>query len=41
MLGSTTRTQLMLQNLVRLARSHSRYGQPAAQDPLIRQHWPT
>ncbi len=37
MLGSTTRTQLMMQNLIRLARSHSRYGQPAAEDPIIRQ----
>ncbi len=37
MLGSTTRTQLMMQNLVRLARSHQRYGKPAIQDPIIRQ----
>jgi alkylation response protein AidB-like acyl-CoA dehydrogenase len=37
MLGSTTRTQLMMQNLIRLARSHQRYGKPAAEDPLIRQ----
>jgi alkylation response protein AidB-like acyl-CoA dehydrogenase len=37
MLGSTTRTQLMMQNLIRLARSHRRYGKPAAEDPLIRQ----
>ncbi len=37
MLGSTTRTQLMMQNLIRLARSRQRYGKPAAQDPVIRQ----
>src|SRR4029434_6120648 len=37
MLGSTTRTQLMMQNLIRLARSHQRYGKPAAGDPLLRQ----
>lgn len=37
MLGSTTRTQLMMQNLIRLARSHERYGKPAAEDPVIRQ----
>lgn len=37
MLGSTTRTQLMMQNLMRLARSHQRYGKPATEDPLIRQ----
>ncbi|MSQ47666.1 MAG: acyl-CoA dehydrogenase [Deltaproteobacteria bacterium] len=37
MLGSTTRTQLMMQNLIRLARSHQRYGKPAAEDPLMRQ----
>lgn len=37
MLGSTTRTQLMMQNLIRLARSHQRYGKPAAEDPIIRQ----
>ena len=37
MLGSTTRTQLMMQNLIRLARSQQRYGKPAAEDPLIRQ----
>ena len=36
-LGSTTRTQLMMQNLIRLARSHQRYGKPAAEDPVIRQ----
>ncbi len=37
MLGSTTRTQLMMQILIRLARSRQRYGKPAAQDPVIRQ----
>lgn len=37
LLGSTTRTQLMMQNLIRLARSHQRYGKPASQDPIIRQ----
>ncbi|MGH7962249.1 MAG: acyl-CoA dehydrogenase family protein [Candidatus Binatia bacterium] len=37
LLGSTTRTQLMMQNLIRLARSHQRYGQPASQDPVMRQ----
>ncbi|MGH7966468.1 MAG: acyl-CoA dehydrogenase family protein, partial [Candidatus Binatia bacterium] len=37
MLGSTTRTQLMMQNLMRLARSHQRNGKPAAEDALIRQ----
>ncbi len=37
LLGSTTRTQLMMQNLIRLARSHQRYGKPAAEDPTIRQ----
>ena len=37
MLGSTTRTQMMMHNLLRLARSHRRYGKPAAEDPVIRQ----
>jgi alkylation response protein AidB-like acyl-CoA dehydrogenase len=37
LLGSTTRTQLMMQNLIRLARSHQRYGKPAAGDPIMRQ----
>jgi alkylation response protein AidB-like acyl-CoA dehydrogenase len=37
MLGSTTRTQLMMQNLIRLAQSRQRYGRPASQDPVIRQ----
>lgn len=37
MLGSTTRTQLMMQNLIRLARSRQRYGKPASQEPMIRQ----
>jgi alkylation response protein AidB-like acyl-CoA dehydrogenase len=36
-LGSTTRTQLMMQNLIRLARSRQRHGKPAAADPVIRQ----
>ena len=36
MLGSTTRTQRMLHDLIRLARSHSRYGRPASEDPVIR-----
>jgi len=37
LLGSTTRTQLMMQNLIRLARSRQHYGKPAAEDPVIRQ----
>jgi alkylation response protein AidB-like acyl-CoA dehydrogenase len=37
MLGSTTRTQLMMQNLIRLAQSRQRYGKPASQDPVMRQ----
>lgn len=37
LLGSTARTQLMMQNLIRLARLHQRYGKPASQDPIIRQ----
>jgi alkylation response protein AidB-like acyl-CoA dehydrogenase len=37
LLGSTTRTQLMMQNLIRLARNHQRYGKPAADDPIMRQ----
>ncbi len=37
MLGSTTRTQLMMQKLLKLARTHDRYGKPASGDPLIRQ----
>ncbi len=37
MLGSTTRTQLMMQNLIRLARTHQRYGKPAVEDPIMRQ----
>lgn len=37
LLGSTTRTQLMMQNLLRLARSRQRYGKPASEDPVIRQ----
>src|ERR1044071_8854620 len=37
MLGSTTRTQLMMQNLIRLAQSRQRYGKPASHDPVLRQ----
>src|SRR5215471_5771412 len=37
LLGSTTRTQLMMQNLIRLAQSRQRYGKPASQDPVMRQ----
>src|SRR5215813_11792530 len=37
MLASTTRTQLLFQNLVRLARTRRRGGQPATADPLVRQ----
>jgi alkylation response protein AidB-like acyl-CoA dehydrogenase len=37
MLASTTRTQLLFQNLVRLARTRRRGGKPAATDPLVRQ----
>ncbi len=37
LLGSTTRTQLMMQNLLRLARSRQRYGKPASEDPVMRQ----
>ncbi|HVO26665.1 MAG TPA: acyl-CoA dehydrogenase family protein [Candidatus Margulisiibacteriota bacterium] len=37
MLGSTTRTQQMFNGLLRLARSRQRHGQPAAQDPVVRQ----
>ncbi len=37
MLGSTTRTQLMFNGLLRLARTHQRYGKPASADPVIRQ----
>ena len=36
LLGSTTRTQLMMQNLIRLARTHQHYGKPAADDPIMR-----
>src|SRR5438876_3877183 len=36
MLGSTTRTQQVLQNLLRLARTHGRAGRPASADPAIR-----
>jgi alkylation response protein AidB-like acyl-CoA dehydrogenase len=37
MLGSTTRTQQIFQNLRRLARTQRRGGKPAAADPLVRQ----
>ena len=37
MLGSTTRTQQMLQALLRLARSHRRNGRVASADPVLRQ----
>jgi alkylation response protein AidB-like acyl-CoA dehydrogenase len=37
LLGSTTQTQLMMQNLLRLARLRQRYGKPASQDPVLRQ----
>src|SRR5437879_3864921 len=36
MLGSTTRTQQVLQGLLRLARAHGRAGRPASADPAIR-----
>ena len=36
MLGSTTRTQQVLQGLLRLARTHGRAGRPASADPAIR-----
>jgi alkylation response protein AidB-like acyl-CoA dehydrogenase len=37
MLGSTTRTQQILQGLLHLARTQKRNGKPATADPLIRQ----
>ena len=37
MLASTTRTQQLLQNLLRLARSRKRGGRRATDDPLVRQ----
>jgi alkylation response protein AidB-like acyl-CoA dehydrogenase len=37
MLASTTRTQQLFQNLLRLARSRKRAGRPATADPLVRQ----
>lgn len=37
MLASTTRTQQILDNLLRLARTQQRNGRPASKDPLIRQ----
>jgi alkylation response protein AidB-like acyl-CoA dehydrogenase len=37
MLGSTIRTQQMLNGVLRLARQRLRYGRPAADDPVIRQ----
>jgi len=36
MLGSTTRTQQVLQGLLSLARAHGRAGRPASADPAIR-----
>lgn len=37
MLGSTTRTQQMFQNLLHVAQTRQRYGKPASEDPVIRQ----
>ncbi|HEV7733881.1 MAG TPA: acyl-CoA dehydrogenase family protein [Candidatus Binatia bacterium] len=37
MLASTTRTQQILDNLLRLARTQQRNGKPASKDPIIRQ----
>jgi alkylation response protein AidB-like acyl-CoA dehydrogenase len=37
MLGSTVRTQQMLNGVLRLARQRLRYGRPAADDPVLRQ----
>ncbi len=37
MLGSTIRTQQMLQGLIRLAQHRERYGRPASKDPVLRQ----
>ena len=37
MLGSTTRTQQMLEGLLQLARTRRRNGQPASKDPVLRQ----
>ncbi|HEX7407830.1 MAG TPA: acyl-CoA dehydrogenase family protein [Candidatus Binatia bacterium] len=37
MLGSTIRTQQMLNGVLRLARQRLRYGRPAADDPVLRQ----
>jgi len=37
MLGSTTRTQMLFDGLLRLARSRQRNGRPASRDPVIRQ----
>jgi len=37
MLASTTRTQMLLQNLLRVARTRTRHGKPATADPLVRQ----
>ncbi len=37
MLGSTTRTQQILQSLLRLARTQRRNGGPASADPVVRQ----
>lgn len=37
MLGSTTTTQMMMNGLLRLARTCRRNGKPAAEDPVVRQ----
>jgi alkylation response protein AidB-like acyl-CoA dehydrogenase len=37
LLASTTRTQKILDNLLRLARTQQRNGKPASKDPIIRQ----
>jgi alkylation response protein AidB-like acyl-CoA dehydrogenase len=37
MLGSTTRTQMMFNNLLRVARTTGRYGRSASADPVVRQ----
>src|SRR4029078_11186260 len=37
MLASTTRTQMLLQNLLRVARRRTRHRAPPTRDPLVRQ----
>jgi alkylation response protein AidB-like acyl-CoA dehydrogenase len=37
MLGSTTRTQQLFQNVLHVAQTRQRYGRPACEDPVIRQ----